>query len=301
MTPAPWFGSRARAARRMARQGVDALPDGLWTKCPGCGEILFNKELEKNLRVCNKCGHHYKLNAQERIQITADEGTFVEIEQGLATVNPLDFPEYESKVSRDKAKTGREDGMVVGTAEIGGHPVALGVTDWFMGGSMGSVCGEKVARLIELAIKKKLPVVIFTMSGGARMQEGMLSLMQMAKTSAAVARLGKAGLAYIVVFADPTTAGVHASFASLGDFTFAEPGALVGFAGARVAAQAGLINRPADFQTSEFQLEHGMVDRIVSRREMKHTLVKVLDFCSTTTILSHPEPSRRTKEKADAA
>ena len=279
----------------MARQGVDALPDGLWTKCPGCGEILFNKELEKNLRVCNKCGHHYKLNAQERIQITADEGTFTEIEAGLVTVNPLDFPDYETKVTRDRERTGLEDGMVVGTAEIGGRSVALGITEWFMGGSMGSVYGEKVSRLIELAVKKKLPVVIFTMSGGARMQEGILSLMQMAKTAAAVARLGKAGLPYVVVLTDPTTAGVHASFASLGDFIFAEPGALVGFAGARVAAQAGLINRPADFQSSEFQLEHGMIDRIVSRREMKSTLTKVLDFCSSTVILSS------SKEAADAA
>ncbi len=164
MTPAPWFGSGARSARRMARQGADALPDGLWTKCPGCGVILFNKELEKNLRVCNKCSHHYKLSARERIEITADEGTFEEIEKDLATVNPLDFPDYDSKIARDKARTGLEDGMVVGTAEIGGRPVALGVTDWFMGGSMGSVYGEKVARLMELAIKKKLPVVMFTMS-----------------------------------------------------------------------------------------------------------------------------------------
>ena len=300
MTPAPWFRSRGRAARRTARQGVDALPDGLWTKCPGCGEILFNKELVKNLRVCNKCSHHYRLSAQERIQITADEGTFTEIETGLVTVNPLDFPDYESKITRDRARTGLEDGMVVGTAEIAGRPVALGVTDWFMGGSMGSVYGEKVSRLIELAVKKKLPVVIFTMSGGARMQEGILSLMQMAKTAAAVAQLGKAGLAYIVVSTDPTTAGVHASFASLGDLIFAEPGALVGFAGARVAAQAGLISRPANFQTSEFQLEHGMIDRVVSRREMKSTLTKVLDFCSTTVIPS-PELVEGSKEAADAA
>jgi len=273
----------------MARQGVDALPDGLWTKCPGCGEILFNKELEKNLRVCNKCSHHYKLSARERIQITVDEGTFVETDAELASANPLDFPEYEEKLAGDVKRTGLTDPMVTGTAEVGGHAVAIGVADFsFRGASMGSVYGEKVTRLIELAVARKLPVIIFASSGGARMQEGILSLMQMAKTSAAVARLGKAGLPYVAVFTDPTTAGVHASFASLGDLTFAEPGALVGFAGARVAAQAGLINRPANFQTSEFQLEHGQVDRIVPRREMKSTLVKVLDFCSG-------------KEAADAA
>ncbi len=310
MTPAPWFGSRARSARKMARQGADALPDGLWTKCPGCEVILFNKELEKNLRVCNKCGHHYRLSARERIEITADEGTFVEINADLSTVNPLDFPEYQSKITRDAGKTGLNDGMVTGTAEIGGHPVGLAVTEWFMGGSMGSVYGEKVVRLIETAIERKMPVVIFTMSGGARMQEGILSLMQMAKTSAAVGQLGKAGLPYIVVFTDPTTAGVHASFASLGDFIFAEPGALIGFAGARVAAQAGLINRPANYQSSEFQLEHGQIDRIVPRREMKSTLTKVLDFCLGEVAGEQAEPvkadakpngSRSSKEEADAA
>jgi acetyl-CoA carboxylase carboxyl transferase subunit beta len=279
MSPAAWFKSRVGEDRRAVRQNVDALPDGLWTKCPKCNVILFNKELEKNLRVCVKCGYHYRLSAWERIQITADEGTFKEIETGLVTLNPLNFPDYEAKIERDKAKTGLNDGMVVGLAEISGHPVGLGVTDWFMGGSMGSVYGEKVARLFELATKKKLPVVMFTMSGGARMQEGILSLMQMAKTAAAVARHSKARLPYIVVLTDPTTAGVHASFASLGDFIFAEPGALIGFAGARVAAQAGLIDRPANFQTAEFQLEHGMIDRIVPRREMKATLTKVLDFC----------------------
>ncbi|MGC8862409.1 MAG: acetyl-CoA carboxylase, carboxyltransferase subunit beta [Armatimonadota bacterium] len=302
MTPATWFKSRGGAARKTARQGADALPDGLWTKCPGCGEILFRRELEKNLRVCNKCGYHYRLSARERIEITADEGTFREIAAELVTVNPLGFPDYEAKVSRDRERTGLEDGMVVGTAEIGGRPVALGVTDWFMGGSMGSVYGEKVTRLMELAIRKRLPVVIFTMSGGARMQEGILSLMQMAKTAAAAARLRRAGLPYIVVLADPTTAGVHASFASLGDFIFAEPGALIGFAGARVAAQAGLIDRPADFQTSEFQLAHGMIDRIVPRREIKSTLIKIIDFCSSAVgVASGAGAGEESKEAEDAA
>ena len=281
MAPAPWFGRRAKAAQKTARQGVDALPDGLWTKCPKCNEILFNKELEKNLRVCNKCSYHYKLSARERIGITVDDGTFVETDANISSANPLDFPEYVDKLECDRRKTGLEDPMVTGAAEIDGHPVVIGVADFaFRGASMGSAYGEKVVRAMELALENKLPTIMFTTSGGARMQEGILSLMQMPKTAAAVARLNKAKLPYIVVFTDPTTAGVHASFASLGDFIFAEPGALVGFAGARVAALAGLTNRPANYQTSEFQLEHGMIDRIVPRREIKSTLTKVLDFCS---------------------
>lgn len=276
---AKWF--KGKSARKAARQSVDALPDGLWTKCPKCSEILFNKELEKNLRVCNRCGHHYRLKAWERVQITADDGTFQEMDAGLVTTNPLDFPDYDAKLAGDRKKTGLQDPMVTGTAEIGGIRVVLGVADFsFRGASMGSVYGEKVSRAFEHAIDQKLPVVVFTTSGGARMQEGILSLMQMAKTAASVARHNRAGLPYIVVFTDPTTAGVHASFASLGDLIFAEPGALVGFAGARVAKQAGLIHRPDNFQTSEFQLENGQIDRIVPRREIKSTLVKVLQFCT---------------------
>jgi acetyl-CoA carboxylase carboxyl transferase subunit beta len=289
MTPGPWFGLKGKAARKTARKSVDALPDGLWTKCPKCSEILFNKELEKNLRVCGKCGYHYKLGAIDRIDITIDDGTFVEMDGGLTAANPLDFPEYDVKVAKGRMMSGLNEAIVTGTGEICGIEVALGVADFrFMGGSMGGVVGEKVVRVIEHAIENKMPAIQFTTSGGARMQEGILSLMQMAKTTAACARLSKAGLPYIVVFTDPTTAGVHASYASVGDFIFAEPGALVGFAGARVAQQAGVIHRPDNFQTSEFQLEHGMIDRIVPRRELKSTLIKVLQFCGF-------------KEKEDAA
>jgi len=273
-----WF--KSKAARKAARQSVDALPDGLWTKCPKCGEILFNKELEKNLRVCNKCGYHYRLKAWDRIQMTVDDGTFMEMDAGLSSVNPLDFPEYEEKLAGDRKKTGLEDPMVTGTAEIDGIPIVIGATEFgFRGASMGSVYGEKVARAFEHAIDNKLPMVLFTSSGGARMQEGILSLMQMPKTAAAVARHNKAGLPYIVIFTDPTTAGVHASFASLGDFIFAEPGALVGFAGARVAKQAGLTHRPDNFQTAEFQLDNGQIDRVLPRREIKSVIIKVLQFC----------------------
>jgi acetyl-CoA carboxylase carboxyl transferase subunit beta len=281
MPPAQWFGLKNKAARKAARQSADALPDGLWTKCPKCGEILFNKELEKNLRVCNKCGYHYRLSAIERIEITADDGTFVEMDARIASANPLDFPDYMEKLAGDVKKTGLYDPMVTGMAKVGGFAVVIGVAEFgFRGASMGGAYGEKIVRAMEKAVDKKLPTILFTSSGGARMQEGLLSLMQMPKTAAACAKLGKAGLPFIVVFTDPTTAGVHASFASLGDFIFAEPGALVGFAGARVAQQAGLIHRPDNFQTSEFQLEHGMIDRVVSRRDVKPTLIKVLQFCS---------------------
>ena len=281
MAAGPWFGRRAKAARKTARKSIDALPDGLWTKCPECSEILFNKELEKNLRVCNKCNHHYPLAAKERIDITVDDGTFVEIDSALSSTNPLEFPEYDTKLAKGRMKSHLQDGMVTGTGEIGGHKVVIGVADFsFMGASMGSVCGEKVARAMELALENDWATVMVTSSGGARMQEGILSLMQMAKTTAACAKLGKARLPYIVVMTDRTTAGVHASFASVGDFIFAEPHGLIGFAGARVAQQAGLTHRPDNFQTSEFQLEHGMIDRIAPRKEMKSTLVKVLDFCA---------------------
>ncbi len=274
-----WFG-RKKSAKKVARQNVDALPDGLWTKCPKCNEILFNKELEKNLRVCSKCNYHFKLGASDRLAFTVDEGTFEEFASELRTSDPLSFPEYPSKLKRDCAKTGLCDPMVTGTAAINSIPVVIGVADFgFIGASMGSVYGEKVVRAAEIAIAGRTPLIMFCTSGGARMHEGILSLMQMAKTSAAIAQLSKAGLPYITVLTDPTTAGVHASFASIGDVIIAEPGALIGFAGARVAQQAGLINRPANFQTSEFQFEHGMVDMIVPRKDMRQTLTKLLKFC----------------------
>ncbi|MEN6584416.1 MAG: acetyl-CoA carboxylase carboxyltransferase subunit beta, partial [Armatimonadota bacterium] len=240
MAPAPWFGLKGKAARKTARQSVDALPDGLWTKCPKCNEILFNKELDKNLRVCSKCSYHYKLGAWERIEITVDDGTFVEADAKLTAINPLGFPEYDTKIAKGRLMSKLNEAIITGTGEVGGIEIALAVADFrFMGGSMGGVVGEKFVRIVEHAIEKNLPVITFTTSGGARMQEGILSLMQMAKTTAACARLHKAGLPYIVIFTDPTTAGVHASYASVGDVIFAEPGALVGFAGARVAQQAG--------------------------------------------------------------
>lgn len=264
----------------MARKTADAVPDGLWTKCPKCSEILFTKELEKNFRVCNKCGYHYKLGAKDRIAMTVDENTFEEFALGLQPANPLDFPEYTAKLEKSKNSSGLEESIVVGTAKIGDKPVVIGVADFgFMGGSMGSVFGEKVVRAVEKALEDKLPLIMFCSSGGARMQEGILSLMQMAKTSAGMGRMDAAGLPYIAVLVDPCTAGVHASYASLGDVIIAEPGALIGFAGERVAQQAGVISRPPNFQRAEFQLENGMVDMIVPRKDMKQTIVRILQFC----------------------
>jgi acetyl-CoA carboxylase carboxyl transferase subunit beta len=275
-----WLRRKQRAAKKVARQSADAMPDGLWTKCSKCGEILFSKDLEKNLRVCRKCGYHYKLSARERIAVTADEGTFEEFAAEVVSCNPLGFPEYEAKIEKGKAATGYTEAIVIGTAKIGDLPVVLGVVDFgFMGGSMGSAYGEKVVRAAEAAIKKRLPLIFFLSSGGARMQEGILSLMQMAKTNAAIAQLNKKGILYVTVLTDPTTAGVHASFASVGDIIIAEPAALIGFAGERVAAQAGVIHRPDNFQRAEFQLENGMVDMIVARKDMKPTLVSILKFC----------------------
>ncbi|MDO8585422.1 MAG: acetyl-CoA carboxylase, carboxyltransferase subunit beta [Armatimonadota bacterium] len=275
-----WFGLKSGKARKLARKSADAVPDGLWIKCPKCGEILFNKELEKNLRVCNKCGYHYKLGAMQRIAMTVDEDTFEEIATGLRPGNPLDFPDYEDKLEKDRKTTGLEEAIVVGTAAIGGRRVVIGAADFtFRGGSMGSVYGEKIVQAVEKALDERLPVVLFCCSGGARMQEGILSLMQMAKTSAAIARMSAEKLPYISVLVDPCTAGVHASFASLGDVMIAEPGALIGFAGARVAQQAGVINRPPNFQQAEFQLDNGMVDMVTPRKELRQTLIKILQFC----------------------
>lgn len=275
-----WLGLRSGKARKLARKSADAVPDGLWTKCPKCGEILFSKELERNFRVCNKCGYHYILGALDRIAMVVDEGSFEEIARDLCSVNPLDFPDYENKLEGDRKKTGLQEALIVGAATIGGQRLIIGSADFsFRGGSMGSVYGEKVVQGVEKAIEDKLPLVLFCCSGGARMQEGILSLMQMAKTSAAIARLNTAGLPYITILVDPCTAGVHASFASLGDVIIAEPGALIGFAGARVAQQAGVVNTPPNFQQSEFQLENGMIDMITPRKELKQTLTKILQFC----------------------
>jgi len=277
MASGGWLRRRSKAAGKAARKHLDGLPDGLWTKCPKCGEILFSKELEKNLKVCNKCGSHFKLASGERLAMTIDDGSFIEMDAELLSVNPLDFPEYDAKLAGDRAKLGMNDPMVTGYCTIGGAPCLIGVAEFaFRGASMGSVFGEKITRLFERGIEEKLPVVIVHVSGGARMQEGILSLMQMAKTSAAVGQFDKAGGMYIAIFADPTMAGVHASFAMLADIIIAEPGALIGLAGQRVAAQAQVLKEPPGYRLAEWQLEHGMVDMVLARREIRDTLIKLL-------------------------
>ena len=272
-----WFG---RTNKNGAAQA--AVPDGLWSKCPRCSDISFGRDVERNLQVCPKCNYHHKLNARERLDLTVDEGTFVEIDTHITSVDPLCFPEYADKIGRARAKTGLVDAILTGYATIEGQKTIIGAADFaFMGGSMGSVVGEKIVRAMERAIKERLPVTLFTANGGgARMQEGLLSLMQMAKTSAAVARLDQEGVPYIVVLTDPTMAGVYASYASLGDIIFAEPGALIGFAGRRVGNQDIGVKLPDDFQTAEFQFRCGMVDRVVERKDLRSVLGKTLALLS---------------------
>jgi acetyl-CoA carboxylase carboxyl transferase subunit beta len=242
-------------------------------QCAGCKRILFSVEFEQNLRVCPNCGHHHRLPAQKRIEITFDPGSFQELDSDLRSSDPLGFPDYKEKLEQAEAKTDLYDSVITGMAALDGRPVSTAVADFsFMGGSMGSVAGEKITRTLERAVDRKAAAIIFCSSGGARMQEGLLSLMQMAKTTAAAERCARSGVPYIAVFTDPTMAGVLASYASVADVIVAEPRAQVGFAGARVSKQAGVSKVPDDFQTSEFVLEHGMLDRVVPRKDMRSTL-----------------------------
>lgn len=255
------------------------IPEGLMNRCPKCGTILFSKELEKNLKICSTCGHHFRLNAWERIAMTLDEGRLFEIDGNLVSKDPLNFPGYKAKLEQQKNGSGLNDAIVTGEGEIGGFPVVVGVMSFdFFSGSMGSVVGEKVTRAIELAIEKKVPLILFSTSGGARMQESILSLMQMAKTSAALAKFSQQGGLFISVFTDPTLGGVSASFASLGDYNLAEPGAIVGFAGRIVIEQTIRQKLPDNFQTAEFNSKHGQLDKVVHRKDMRTVLTKLLDM-----------------------
>lgn len=255
------------------------VPEGLMNKCGNCGSIQYSKELEKNLKVCPSCGYHMRLNAMDRIKFTVDEGTFVEYDEDLVSVDPLAFPGYASKLEQQTLKSGLREAVITGQGSIGGFETVVAIMSFdFFTGSMGSVVGEKITRAIEAAIEKSLPLIIFSTSGGARMQEGILSLMQMAKTSAALSRLHEAGGLHISVITDPTTGGVSASFAMLGDIIIAEPGAVFGFAGRLVIEQTIRQKLPDDFQTAEFNLEHGQLDLVVHRKEMRAILSKLLDF-----------------------
>jgi acetyl-CoA carboxylase carboxyl transferase subunit beta len=258
------------------------IAEGLWIKCESCKEIMYRAEVERAGRVCPKCHYPFRISARERIALLADSGSFEEYQSAMASVDPLGFKDtkrYRDRLRAARQKTSMEDAVVTGLARLGGYPVMLCVFEFaFLGGSMGSVVGEKLTRSIETAIDKHVPLIIVSASGGARMQEGILSLMQMAKTSAALARLAEARLPYLSVLTDPTTGGVTASFAMLGDVILAEPRALVGFAGPRVIAETIRQPLPDGFQRSEFLLEHGQIDLIVERRELKDTLRKLLAF-----------------------
>ena len=264
------------------REKRSKVPEGLWVKCESCREILYNKELARNFKICTKCGYHFRLSAPERLAMLFDDARYVEQDGDLRSVDPLKF--RDSKRYRDRLKiaeenVGSSEAIVVGSGTVGGIPVIIAAMEFFfMGGSMGSVVGEKVTRAAERAVTERKPLVIVSTSGGARMQEGILSLMQMAKISAALARLAESRIPFVSVMADPTTGGVTASYAMLGDLNVAEPNALIGFAGPRVIEQTIRQTLPEGFQRSEFLLEHGMLDFIVDRSEMKQTLVRCLEL-----------------------
>lgn len=266
------------------------VPQGIMTKCPKCGKVIYTKLLIKNFKKCDECGYNFKVTANERFAMVLDDTELSEYDAQMSTRDPLNFPGYGDKLVRTQTQTGLVDGVVTGKGKIEGLPVMIGVMDasFFMG-SMGTTIGEKLARLFERATAQRLPVIIFTASGGARMHEGIFSLMQMAKVSAAAAKHSAAGLLYITVLTDPTTGGVTASFAMLGDIILAEPGALIGFAGPRVIEQTIGQKLPEGFQRAEFLLEHGFVDRIVLREELKETLGTLIKLHSTGDMASEKD------------
>lgn len=275
-----WF-AKDNSTNKSETSKLD-IPGNLWIKCIVCGETLYSKDFEQNLKVCPKCSHHYRLTCQERINITIDKDTFVETDKTLSPVDSLGFTDiksYKDRIVEAKQKTGLNDAIMTGEGQINGSSVVIGVMDFgYMGGSMGAVVGEKVTRAVELATAKQLPIIIMSSSGGARMQEGMNSLMQMAKTSAAIYRHKQANLLFISVLLDPTTGGTTASFSMLGDLNISEPKALIGFAGARVIEQTIKQKLPKDFQRSEYLQEHGMIDHIVTRNKMKEFLSKIIEM-----------------------
>ena len=274
-------GARPPTARRSAATSDDAANDpGLFVRCPACKERSYRKDVERRLNVCASCGHHFRLTVEQRLLVTVDRGSFVELNETLAASDPLgwvDQKPYPERLAAAREQTGHGDALVTGTASIEDVPVALGIFDFaFMGGSMGTVVGEKLARLVETALERALPLVVFTASGGARMQEGTLSLFQMAKSASMLTRLREAGLPYVCVLTDPTTGGVAASLAMLGDVQIAEPNALIGFAGPRVIEQTIHQTLPKGFQSAEMVLEHGLIDMVVPRRELRETLARLL-------------------------
>jgi len=295
-----WF---KRSKKSLAGTGQKKpLPDGLWQKCDICGEILYIKELEKRLWVCSKCNNHFMISTEQYIEILCDPGTFEETHRGIRSGDPLGFKDskrYADRIKEYTQKTGREDAVVTGLARMGGRDVVLAIMDFkFMGGSMGSVVGEKIARAMQDAADHRRPIIIVSRSGGARMQESIYSLMQMAKTSAMLAKLGSEHIPYVSIITNPTTGGVTASFATLGDVIIAEPKALIGFAGPRVIQQTIRQELPDGFQRSEFLLEHGMIDMVCSREQLRDTLRDVLDYLCVETSATHLEADRDEEESS---
>jgi acetyl-CoA carboxylase carboxyl transferase subunit beta len=277
-----WFADRRKTAPTVRTPQEPEEGDGLWSKCPECGLVVYRKDLVTNASVCKGCGYHHRINSDERIQQIADAGSFEPLDDHLSPTDPLAFKDrrsYADRIRDSQSSTGLRDAVITGLCRSSGIPLALGVMDFrFMGGSMGSVVGEKLTRLIETATARRMPVLIVCASGGARMQEGMLSLMQMAKISGALERHREAGLLYIPLLTHPTTGGVTASFAMLGDLILAEPRALIGFAGRRVIEQTLREKLPDGFQTAEYLRDHGFVDAIVDRTELKSTLAMLLEL-----------------------
>lgn len=288
---ASWF-SKIKAPRIASKPaGSRDVPEGLWNKCQDCGEILLQADIEKNFSVCPKCNYHFKISGRERIEMVVDDGSFEEMDREIQPLDPLKFKDskkYPDRIKSSQQQTGESEGFNFGRGKVRGRGVAVGSFNFFfMAGSMGSVVGEKITRTFELGVKEKLPVIIFSSSGGARMQEGILSLMQMAKSTAALGKLRALHLPFISILTDPTTGGVAASFATLGDIIIAEPKALIGFAGPRVIEQTIKQKLPEGFQRSEFLLEHGMVDIIVHRRDLRDTLGNLL-----STLHARPNEAR---------
>jgi acetyl-CoA carboxylase carboxyl transferase subunit beta len=277
-----WFKKEKTPKAAPARERKITIPEGLWVKCDNCKEIVYKKEVARNANVCPKCNYHFRISARERLEVLYDDGKYREFDTDIAPVDALGFVDskaYASRIATYQAETGLKDALISSEGLLGGLPVIIAVMEYgFMGGSMGSVVGEKVTRAAERAHDARCPLIVISCSGGARMQEGALSLMQMAKISAALSRLDTRGIPFVSVLTDPTTGGVTASFAMLGDLNIAEPRALIGFAGPRVIEQTIRQKLPVGFQRSEFLLEHGMIDLIVERAQMRDTLIQCLQF-----------------------
>ena len=289
-----WFKKARKPIASSTAEKPSRVPEGLWIKCPGCTQLIYKKDLDESLNVCPKCGHHFRISAAERLRALFDDGRYAEHFPNLISLDPLQFTDtkpYRQRLQHTITSTGLKDAIIVATGKLDGLDVVVAAMEYsFIGGSMGVVVGEKIARAVEMALERRQPVIVISCSGGARMMEGALSLMQMAKVSAALARLDRAKLPFVSVLTDPTTGGVTASFAMLGDLNIAEPKALIGFAGPRVIEQTIKQKLPEGFQRSEFLVEHGMLDLVVDRRDMKSTLSRALRFMRAEPAAMTPVP-----------